>query len=153
MRLMTSSLIVMLAATPSAAQDPQGSIRASAEKAAQALAAGQERSDRGRGALFWSGLAIGIAGVTTAVLGVTKYRVEERSTGNAPGGAYQACVAQKRDPIYATNTCDALKGKNRPLLWSGVAAGAIGAALMIGGSHTSAEIRPGGVRLLHSIRF
>src|SRR5262245_6312519 len=106
----------------------------------------------GRGKMFWSGLVLGLAGVTTSVLGVTVFRVEDSSTGNAPPGAYQACVAQKSNPIYATNSCDALKAKNLGLLWGGVAVGAAGAALMIG-SHTSAEISAGGVRVVHTIKF
>jgi len=103
--------------------------------------------------LFWSGLALGVAGVTMSVIGVTAARVEDSSSGNSPIGAYQACVAQKADPIYATNNCDALKGKNRPLLWSGVAVGALGAVLLIGSTQTSAQISSGSFRLLHTIRF
>jgi hypothetical protein len=108
---------------------------------------------QGRGPLFWSGLAIGLAGVTTSVLGVTAFRVEDSSTGNAPPGTYQACVAQRSNPIYATNNCDGLKAKNRGLLWGGVAAGAVGAALMIGSTHTSAEITAGAIRVVHTVRF
>jgi hypothetical protein len=81
------------------------------------------------------------------------YRVEDTSTGNAPSSAFRACVAQKTDPIYAANNCDALKGKNRTLLWSGVAVGALGAVMIIGSAQTSAEVEPGGVRLLHRVRF
>src|SRR5262245_51333692 len=77
----------------------------------------QASTDTHRGTLFWSGLALGVAGLTTSVIGVTTARVENASTGNAPESAFQACVAQKRDPIYATNSCDVLKAKNRPLLW------------------------------------
>ena len=106
-----------------------------------------------RGKVFWSGLALGIAGITTSVLGVTVYRVDDSSTGNAPASSYQACVAQKSDPIYATNVCGALKGKNRPMLWSGVAVGALGGVMMIGGTRTSAEIGPGTLRVFHTIRF
>ncbi|PYQ87744.1 MAG: hypothetical protein DMG03_04945 [Acidobacteria bacterium] len=106
-----------------------------------------------RGKVFWSGLALGTAGITTSVLGVTVYRVDDSSTGNAPASSYQACVAQKSDPIYATNVCGALKGKNRPMLWSGVAVGALGGVMMIGGTRTSAEIGPGTLRVFHTIRF
>jgi hypothetical protein len=109
--------------------------------------------ENGRGALFWSGLALGVAGVTTAVLGTTVYRVEDSSSGNAPPGAYQACLAQRSDPIYAANSCDALKAKNRALLWSGVALGALGAVLVVGSARTRAEITPGFVRILHTVRF
>ena len=135
MRVGVCCLILLLAATPAFAQDAQ------------------PRSDEGRGRLFWAGLALGVAGVATSVLGVTAFRVDDASTGNAPAGAYQACLAQRSDPIYASNSCDALKGKNRPMLWSGVAAGALGAALMIRSTSTSAEISQHAVRVLHTIRF
>ncbi len=85
--------------------------------------------------------------------GVTVARVTDTSTGNAPDNAYQTCVAQQANPIYATNQCDALKAKNRPLLWSGVAIGALGAVLVIGSTQTSAQISPGAVRILHTIKF
>ena len=135
MRLGVCCLVALLAATPAFAQDAQAGSR------------------DGRGGLFWTGLALGVAGVATSVLGVTAFRVDDTSTGNAPPGAYQACLAQRTDPIYATNSCDALKGKNRPMLWSGVAAGALGAALMIRSTSTSAEISQHAVRVLHTIRF
>ena len=106
-----------------------------------------------RGAMFWSGIALGVAGVATAVAGATVDRVGDTSTGNAPAGTYQACVAQQRDPVYATNNCDVLKGRNRALLWTGVTVAALGAVLTIGGAHTHAELSPGFVRLLHTIRF
>jgi hypothetical protein len=117
--------------------------------------AAEEQSDASSShrSMFWSGVALAVAGVTTSVVGVTVARVEDNSSGNAPPGAYQQCVAQKTNPIYATNNCDALKAKNRPLLWSGVAIGALGAVLVIGSTHTSAEISPGAVRLFHTIRF
>jgi len=135
MRIAASCLIVLLLATSPAFAEEQSS------------------DHEGRGRVFWSGLALGLAGVTASVLGVTAFRVEGTSTGNAPVGAYQACVAQRSDPIYATNNCDGLKGKNRGLLWGGVAAGAAGAVLMISGSRTSAEISAGSVRIVHTIRF
>ena len=157
MRVVSVSLVVALAASPTLAlaQDRPTPLRASAERAAAvaAVATAEQGSDRVRQPMFWSGLALGIAGITTAVLGVTAYRVEDTSTGNAPNNAYQTCVAQKKDPIYASNSCEALKGKNRALLWSGVAIGGVGATLMIGSTHTSAELSAGAVRLLHTIRF
>src|SRR5438067_4636693 len=94
------------------------------------------------GAKFWTGIALGIAGVATSVAGVTVARVTDTSTGNAPDGTYQACVAQKANPIYAGNDCEALRAKNRPLLWGGVAIGALGAVLVIGSTQTSAQISP-----------
>jgi len=135
MRLGACCLIVLLAASPVLAQEAE------------------PRSAGGRGALFWTGLALGVAGVATSVLGVTAFRVDDTSTGNAPAGAYQACIAQRANPIYATNNCDALKGKNRPMLWGGVAASALGAALMIRSAGTSAEISQHAVRVSHTIRF
>ena len=85
--------------------------------------------------------------------GTTVYRVEDNSTGNAPPSAYLACVAQKKDPVYASNQCDGLKAKNVKLLASGAALGAVGAVLMIAGAHTSAELGPGVIRVVHRIRF
>jgi len=118
------------------------------------MAAAEQQSSTTHGrTLLWSGLALGVAGATTAVLGLTAFRVEDTSSGNAPNGAYQACVAEKADPIYATNQCDALKGKNLGLLWGGVAVGAVGAALLLRGIETRAEIGAGTVRLVKRIRF
>ena len=124
--------------------------------AAPVAAAEEEQSSSSTsryGAKFWSGIALGIAGVATTVAGVTVARVTDTSTGNAPDGTYQACVAQKANPIYAGNDCEALRAKNRPLLWGGVAIGALGAVLVIGSTQTSAQISPGAVRILHTIRF
>jgi hypothetical protein len=136
MRSVSMVLVLALAATPAFAQEkPTAS------------------SGEHRGAMFWSGIALGVAGVATAVVGVTVDRVGDTSSGNAPASTYQACVAQQRDPIYATNNCDVLKGKNRTLLWTGVTVAALGAVLTIGGARTHAELSPGFVRLLHTIRF
>jgi hypothetical protein len=128
-------LVFALAAAPAAAADDQSS------------------STARHGTMFWSGVALAVAGVAMSVAGVTVARVDDTSTGNAPSGAYQACVAQKTNPIYATNDCGALKGKNRPLLWSGAAIGGIGAVLLIGSTHTSAQISRGSIRLTRTIRF
>jgi len=130
----------------------QPSIGKSIARAAAAVAA-EEQASTHRGALLWSGLALGVAGATMAVLATTAYRVEDSSTGNAPPNAYQTCVAQKKDPVYASNQCDALKAKNVKLLTTGAVLGVVGAALMIGSAHTSAEISQGTVRFLHRIRF
>ena len=92
--------------------------------------------------------------MTTSALGLTAFRTEDSSTGNAPNGTYLACVAQKNsNPIYATNQCDALKGKNLELLWGGVALGGLGAALMISGTNTSAELSSGSIGLFSSLAF
>jgi hypothetical protein len=136
MKILSWCLVFALAAAPTLAADEQS-----------ASSSGTHRS------MFWSGIALAVAGVATSVVGVTVARVEDSSSGNAPPGTYQACIAQKSNPIYASNNCDVLKAKNRPLLWSGVAIGALGAVLVIGSTHTSAEISPGSVRLLHTIHF
>jgi hypothetical protein len=152
MKAASVTLALALAASPALAQQPYQPIRESAERMAVTTAAEQDSSS-GRRTTFWAGVAIGVAGVTTAVLGTTVYRVEDNSTGNAPPGAYQACVAQKTNPVYATNQCDGLKAKNVKLVASGAALGALGAAMMVAGAHTSAEIGPGVIRFVHRIRF
>ena len=152
MRVLSILLVFTLAEGSAMAQQPQP-IQASMEKTAAAAAAAQQRVEGGRSRWLWPGVALGVAGVTTAVLGATVFRVEDSSTGNAPPTAFQACVAQKTDPVYATNNCDGLKGKNRTLLWGGAAVGALGAAMIIGSAQTSAAIGPGAIRLLHSVRF
>ena len=121
--------------------------------AAPALAAEEQSSSTDHRTMFWSGIALGVAGVATSVAGLTFARVTDSSTGNAPPGTYQACVAQKANPIYATNDCDSLKAKNLPMLWSGVAIGALGAVLVMGSARTHAEISPGAIRVSHTIRF
>lgn len=151
MRAVTVVLAVVLSAGSAFAQEP--SLRQSIEHAAAAMAVEQPVEGHRPGALFWSGLALGIAGATTSVLGLTVFRVEDSSTGNAPPGAYRACVAQQADPIYAANQCGALKGKNLRLLWGGVAVSAAGAALMIRGIESRAELQPGGVKLVTRIEF
>jgi hypothetical protein len=135
MKTLCVCLVFALAAAPVAAADEQSS------------------STTSHGTMFWSGLALAVAGVAMSVVGVTVARVDDTSTGNAPNGAYQACVAQKTNPIYATNDCSALKGKNRPLVWGGAAIGAIGAVVIIGSTHTSAQISRGSIRLSHTFVF
>jgi len=148
----TSLLLAFVFTSVQAFAQEQPSINKSIAHAAMAAAEQQASTTHGR-TLLWSGLALGVAGATTAVLGLTAFRVEDTSTGNAPNGAYQACVAEKADPIYATNQCDALKGKNLGLLWGGVGIGAVGAALLLRGIETRAEIGAGTVRLVKRIRF
>jgi hypothetical protein len=152
MKVISVALALAVVASPALAQQRYQPIRESAERIALATAAEQDSSHPRHNA-FWAGLALGIAGVTTAVLGTTVYRVEDNSTGNAPPGAYQACVAQKRDPLYASNQCEQLKAKNVKLLAAGAAIGAVGAVLMITGAHSSAELGPGVIRFVHRIRF
>ena len=152
-------VVIALTATPVAAQE-RAPIHASIAKAAHESAEqSSPRSAEGRSpargrALFWSGVALGVAGVTTSALGLTVLRTEDSSTGNAPAGTYAACVALKNsNPVYATNQCDALKGKNLKLLWGGVALSGAGAALMILGSHTSADVTATSIGLFHHLRF
>jgi hypothetical protein len=152
-QVVTLLLVFAFAASPAIAQD-HPSIQKSIDHAAAAAAAEQpSRTAPQHRAMFWSGLALGVAGATTATLALTTFRVEDSSTGNAPKGAYQACVAQKADPIYATNQCNALKAKNVGMLWTGVAIGAGGAVLMIRSIDTSAELQPGVVTFLKRVRF
>jgi hypothetical protein len=152
MRAVSVVLVIALTSAPIVAQE-RSPVSDSIGRAAASVAQEQERRVAHRGALFWSGLALGIAGATTSVLGLTVFRVEDSSSGNAPRGTYQACVAQKADPIYATNQCDALKGKNLKLLWGGAAVSAVGASLLIGSIHAEAEMRPGAVTLVKRLRF
>jgi hypothetical protein len=152
MRAVSVLLVVVFTSVQAFAQEPS-SVSQSIERAAAAAAAEKQTSPTHRGGLFWSGLAVGIAGATTSVLGLTAFRVDDSSSGNSPKGTYQACIAQKADPIYASNQCDALKGKNLKLLWGGVAVSAVGAALLIRGIHAQAEIGPGAFRLVKRIRF
>jgi hypothetical protein len=158
MRAVSLLVAITLTASPAFAQQP-APIRASIEKAAEAAAQtpAQPRSGNASGqksGLFWSGIALAVAGVTTSALGLTAFRTTDSSTGNAPAGAYNACVALRdSNPIYAGNQCDALKGKNLKLLWGGVALGGVGAALMISGRDTSAELAPGTIGFFHRWRF
>ena len=152
MRAASVLLVVVFTSVQAFAQEPP-SVSQSIARAAAAAAAEQQTPPTRRGGLFWSGLALGIAGATTSVLGLTSFRVDDSSSGNSPKGTYQACVAQKADPIYASNQCDTLKGKNLKLLWGGAAVSAVGAALLIGGITAQAEIGPGAVRLVKRIRF
>ena len=158
MRVLSLCVAAVLCASPVTAQ--QTPIRTSLDRAAQAAARppGGETSSAAthpkRSALFWTGLAVGVAGVTTSTLGLTVLRTESTSTGNAPDATYQNCVALRdSNPVYASSQCGALKGKNLGLLWGGVAVAGAGAALMIRGHHTSAELSPGRIGLFHRWAF
>jgi hypothetical protein len=156
MRVLSLVLAATFVASPAVAQQLTP-IRASVARAIEATpeaAPAQSGTAGGKGARFWSGLALGIAGATTSALGLTVLRTESTSTGNAPDGTYLACVAQKNSSaIYANNQCDALKGKNLKLLWGGVALGGVGAALMVSGLGMSADLSSGGVRVFHRLYF
>jgi hypothetical protein len=157
MRAVSLLVVLTLTASPVLAQQP-APIRASIEKAAEtaAQAAAQPMAGKASGqksGLFWSGVALAVAGVTTSALGLTVLRTEDSSTGNAPAGTYTACVALRdSNPIYAGNQCDGLRGKNLKLLWGGVALSGVGAALMISGN-TSAELSAGSIGFFHRLRF
>jgi hypothetical protein len=152
MKAVSVLLVSALTSAPVIAQE-RFPVSQSIERAAAAVNEQEAHAAPHRSALFWSGLALGIAGATTSVLGLTALRVEDSSSGNSPKGTYQACVAQKADPIYATNQCDALKGKNLKLLWGGVAVSALGASLLISSIQAQAEIAPGAVTLVKRVRF
>ncbi len=155
MRVASLLVVIALTASPAVAQQQpiHASLARAAETAAQQTAAQPKRGGE-KGGLFWSGLALGVAGVTTSALGLTALRTENSSTGNAPGSTYQACVAQRdSSPVYATNQCDGLKGKNLKLLWGGVALSGVGAALMIKGSNTGAEVTSSAIGLFHHWHF
>jgi hypothetical protein len=157
MRAVCLLVAIVLTSSPLLAQQA-APIRASIDKAATTVAADKDSTAAidggGRGKLFWSGLAVGIAGVTTSALGLTAFKTDQTSTGNAPDGTYRACIAQRdSDPIYASNQCDVLKGKNLKLLWGGVAIAGAGLGMMILGTDTSAQITNGGVGLFHRVRF
>lgn len=157
MRAVSLVVAIVFTASPVFAQQA-APIRASIDKAAATVASGTGSAAAvdggGRSTLFWTGLAVGLAGVTTSALGLTAFKTDQTSTGNAPDGTYRACVAQRdTDPIYASNQCDVLKGKNLKLLWGGVAIAGAGLSMMILGSDTSAEITRGGVGFFHRVRF
>src|SRR5258708_1746593 len=77
MKTLCVCLVFALAAAPVAAADEPSS------------------STTSHRTMFWSGLALAVAGVATSVVGITVARVDDTSPGNAPNGTYQACVAQK----------------------------------------------------------
>ena len=156
MRAVSLLVAITLMASPAFAQQPapiRASIEKAAEAAAQTPAQPSGNASGHKSGLFWSGVALAIAGATTSALGLTAFRTEDTSTGNAPTGTYKACVALRdSNPIYAGNQCDGLRGKNLKLLWGGVALAGVGAALMIS-SNTSAELSPGSIGFFHHWRF
>jgi hypothetical protein len=154
------SLLVLAALWAGPAQAQQAPIRASLEKGAEAAAQQASTESKTRAAsgrkspLFWTGLAVSVAGVTTSALGLTALRTESTSTGNAPDETYRNCVALRdSNPIYASSQCGALKGKNLKLLWGGVGIAGAGAALMITGHGTSAQLSPQSVGVFHRWQF
>jgi len=152
MKTLATLLAFTLTASSVRAEERQP-IREGVAKAADTLAA-QPAERTGRGKLFWPGVAVGAAGVTTALLAVSVFRIESDSAGNSPASTYSECVTQKNSiPAYAGNDCNALRGKNTKLMWGGVALGAVGAVMTIGSAQTGAQIEPGVIRLVHRFRF
>ena len=126
---MKSVCLVMIAAlwaVPAHAQQPiHASLLEAADSAARdAAPQAQERTTHvkaGKSPLFWAGLAAGVAGVTTATLGLTALRTEKTSTGNAPDGTYRACVAQRDSAIPSTPPTNAARSRARTSGCSGAA--------------------------------
>ena len=87
-----------------------------------------KQRQRGR---FITGVAVAAAGGAAIILGTTAFRTEDTTSGNAPAGAYQSCVALKTNPVYRGNDCDALKGPNKAAVIGGAIAAASGVALMM----------------------
>src|SRR5262245_12098163 len=102
--IVSGILIIGITAVPVCAEERSGPIASSAAKAAAAAAVEAQSGHHARGSLFWPGVALGVTGATMGVLAVTTARVENSNSGNAPPGAYNACVALKNsDPVYAAN--------------------------------------------------
>src|SRR5471032_1878396 len=84
----TASPVLAQQSFDARAPHTEAPIRASIEKAAaadadQGAAPKTSRPSGEKGALFWSGLALGVAGAATSALGLTALRTEDSSTGNA----------------------------------------------------------------------
>jgi len=130
------------------------SINESATRAARAAADRQPQApitqrQRGR---FFTGASIAAAGGAAIILGTTAFRTEDSTSGNAPAGAYQSCVALKTNPVYTGNDCDPLKGPNKAAVIGGAIAAAGGVALMMSATaHDSVTFGPG--RLVYRHRF
>lgn len=158
MRPICVLVVILMGINPVLAQEsPRQPIRESADRAiaAAAMQSAQPTPVGGHHTkLLWSGIALGAAGATTSILGLTVYRVEDSSAGNSPKSLYRDCVAlAATNPVYATSDCNALKAKNVKLLWTGAAVGALGAAMIVRSLNTSAQIDPSGIRVAHRIRF
>lgn len=153
MRTLALFLVFLSSAGPSFAQQGTPSIMDSVGLAVQQSTPPKVPPPR-RGRWLWPGVVIGASGTTASLLALTALRVEHRSAGNSPDRLYRDCVElASTNPIYATNDCSPLKGANMKLLWTGVAAGALGAVMIIGSIDTNAQLVPGGVRVTHRIQF
>ena len=151
-RVVTVLLITGLLASPAIAGP---TIKESATNAARAAAERTQTQpalkpvQRGR---FITGIAVAGAGGAAIILGTTAFRTEDSTSGNAPAGAYQACVALKTNPVYRGNDCDPLKGPNKAMVIGGAVAAAGGVALMMSATaHDSVSFGP--TRLVYRHRF
>jgi hypothetical protein len=144
------SLALVLAATPALAQQP---LQESARRAATAAAAQPSASTDHR-ARFLTGAIVASAGGAAIVLGLTALKTADSTSGNTPDGVYDACVAQKANPVYRGNDCGVLKGPNTGLVIGGAAAAAAGVTLMLlGRSNNTIDVGPGGFAIRRKLTF
>jgi len=147
MLLVTGLLASPAMAGPSLHESATRAARAAAEKIQAQAAANQVQ--RGR---FMTGIIVAGAGGAAIILGTTAFRTEDATSGNAPVGSYQACVALKTNPVYRNNDCDSLKGPNKAAVIGGAIAAASGVALMMSATaHDSVSVGP--ARLVYRHRF
>jgi hypothetical protein len=107
-----------------------------------------------RGSRFWSGAALLVAGGSAIVLGTTALKSADATSGNAPSGSFDACVAlQQSNPVYRGNACGVLKGPRTPVVIAGAIAAGAGATLMMLGSSSSVVVDAAGVRVRHRFTF
>jgi len=147
-------LALVLASSPALAQQP---LQESAKRAATVAARdATEASQLGAShrTTFWSGTILALAGGAAVILGTTTLKTGDTTSGNAPSGAYDRCIALKSNPVYQGNQCDVLKGPNTGVVIGGAAAAAAGVTLMmLGRPNSSIQFGAAGVGLRHSIRF
>jgi len=150
-RPLSMSLALILAATPALAQQP---LHDSARRAATAAAAQPPPASPHHGGRFVAGAIVASAGGAAIVLGLTALKTSDSTSGNTPDGVYDACVAQKANPVYRNNECGVLKGPNTGLVIGGAAAAAAGLTLMLlGRSNNSIDVGPGGIAIRRKLTF
>ena len=104
--------------------------------------------------MFWTGVALGLAGGTAIILGSTVAKTADSTSGNTPNGGFDSCEALRSNPVYAGNQCGVLKGPNTALVIGGAIAAGAGVTLaLIGAPHSSVTIGPGLVRVGHRVSF
>jgi hypothetical protein len=140
----------LVASAPALAQQPlHESARRAAEQAAVTAQAGGSNRARVVG-----GAILAAAGGAAIVLGMTTFTTADATSGNAPEGAYDACVAQRANPVYRGNDCDVLKGPQKGLVIGGTVAAASGVLLMLlGQPRSSIDIGPGGFTIRRTLTF